>query len=60
MPRKRAGQNFIQVLTGLYKVKHRVGKKSVQDIRVKLSSFEFVSDKEWLLQKMAVVEKQRR
>jgi len=49
---KNSYKNFIQVLINLYRVKHRVGKRTVASVEEKMNKMEFLSDKQWLREKM--------
>lgn len=49
---KRSYKNFIQFLMSLYRIRHRVGKKTLQNVTEKLSEIDFITDKRWLLEKI--------
>lgn len=50
---KKSYKNFIQILINLYRVRHRVGKRTLVGVQNKLAKMDFVSDKKWLLEKIA-------
>lgn len=49
---KRSYKNFIQLLMSLYRIRHRIGKKTLQSVRQKLNQIDFITDKRWLLEKI--------
>lgn len=49
---KKSYKNFIQILINLYRVRHKVGKRTLVGVQNKLEKMDFVSDKKWLLEKM--------
>jgi len=58
--RKKGFKNFIRVLVNIYRIRHRVGKMTTAKVRTTLDKFEFNSDKKWLLEKIEVLESQKR
>lgn len=49
---KRSYKNFIQIAINLYRIKHRVGKRTLESMQNKLAKMDFINDKKWLLEKM--------
>jgi len=58
--RKKAYKTFIRLLINLYRVRHHEGKMTLESIKNKLEKAEFISDKNWLLEKIQELEKKRR
>lgn len=52
---KRSYKNFIQVLINLYRVRHGVGKRTLEGVSAKLSKMESVMARQWLLEKIKEV-----
>jgi len=52
---KKSYKNFIKVLINLYRVKHQVGKKTLDTIHNDLLTTDFITDKKWLLNKIAEI-----
>jgi len=44
--------NFTKTLHSLYRIKHRVGRSSLEAIENRLQNYQRVSDKKWLLEKI--------
>jgi len=53
---KKSYKNFILILINLYRVRHNIGKRTLESIQNKLENMEFVSDKKWLLEQMVALE----
>jgi len=49
---KKSYKNLIQIIINLYRVKHRVGKRTLEQIRQKMEKMNFIGDKKWLLEKI--------
>lgn len=49
---KKSYKNFIQILINLYRVRHKIGKRTLAGVQSKLNKMELVSDKKWLLEKI--------
>lgn len=49
---KRSYKNFIQTVINLYRIRHKVGKKSLQVVHENLKKMDFINDKKWLLEKI--------
>lgn len=54
--RKKSYENFIHLLSNLYKVRHQEGRMTVEKIKKKMDTMELISNKKWLLDKMAALE----
>jgi len=50
---KKAYKNFVRILINIYNTRHGAGKMTAEKVRRKLEKLEFVSDKKWLLEKIA-------
>jgi len=55
--KRKAYKNFIRILINLYRVRHRVSKMEIETIRKKLENVVYVSDKNWLLEKIDELKK---
>ncbi len=53
---KKGYQNLINIVISLYRFRHKAGKQSLERIRKKLEGFDMVGDKEWLLEKIQMLE----
>lgn len=53
---RRAYRNFIRLLINLYKVRHNASKITPNRLIEKLNNYNFISDKKWLLGKIAELE----
>ena len=49
---KKNYKNFIQILISLYRVRHKVGKKTLASIKKKMLQMEVIMAKKWLLEKI--------
>lgn len=49
---KKSYKNFTLLLINLYRVRHKMGKRTLESIQNKLEKMEFVSDKKWLLEQI--------
>lgn len=56
---KKSYKNFIQILTYLYRIRHRATKMNLQRVKDKLAAQKFNNDRQWLLEKIAELEKRR-
>lgn len=54
---KRSYKNFIQTVINLYRIRHKVGKKSLQVVHENLKKMDFINDKKWLLEKIKEIRK---
>jgi len=54
---KRSNKNFVQILISLYRIKHSVGKKTLEAVRKTLSTMDTVMAKQWLLEKIKEIGK---
>lgn len=54
---KKAWGNFLNAAKGLYKIKHKAGKTTRENLQKKLDGFEAINDKGWLLEKMGELRK---
>jgi len=50
---KEAYTNFTKTLISLYRIKHQVGKRSIEVVENRLNAYTRTSDKKWLLEKIA-------
>jgi len=57
--RKTGYRNFIGVLRILYKARHRVGRVKLEKARNEIDEEKPFADKQWLLEKIAELEKRR-
>lgn len=46
---KTGYKNFVRLLINLYKVRHQVGKVTIEKLEVKIESQQLISDKTWLI-----------
>lgn len=53
--RKKSYKNFIRLLINLYRIKHRVGKRTLTSFQAKMDTMQFIFDKKWLLEQMEVL-----
>jgi len=49
---KKSYKNFIQILINLYRVYHKKGKTTIEGIENKLEKMTYISDKQWLVEKI--------
>ncbi len=49
---KKAFKNFVRILINIYNTRHGAGKMTKEKIKNKVEKLEFVSDKQWLLDKI--------
>lgn len=54
---KKSYKNFIQILINLYRVRHQVGKVTLEGAQKKMKKMEFVINKKWLLEKITEISK---
>lgn len=57
--KKKEYINFIQILINLYRIRHHEGKRTIKWLKEKLEQQQVNSDKQWLLEKVAELEKNR-
>lgn len=50
---KKSYKNFIQLFINLYRIKHRVGKKTLASFQLKMQGMQFIFGKKWLLDQVA-------
>ncbi len=55
--RKKAYKNFFRILINLYRIKHQVGKMTLENVKQKMNKFEVIDQKRWLLEKIQEIEK---
>jgi len=56
---KESYTNFTKTLVGLYRIKHQVGKRSLEVVENRLNTYTRTSDKKWLLEKIAILKNRR-
>jgi len=54
-PYKESYTNFTKTLNSLYRIKHRVGKRSLEVVENRLQAYARVSDKRWLSEKITIL-----
>ena len=54
---KKSYKNFTQILINLYRVRHKMGKQTIESVQNKLDKMDVVSDKKWLLEKIEEIRK---
>jgi len=50
--KRKAYKNFIRILINLYRIRHRASKMDIETIKKKLENVVYISDKNWLLEKI--------
>lgn len=54
---RKANKNFATMLINLNRVRHRVGKTNIRQVRAKLDKLQVISDKRWLIEKIQEMER---
>lgn len=57
---KRGFLNFTNIFINLYRLKHRIGKINADRIEAKIEKMELNSDREWLLNRLTQIKRQKR